>query len=40
MTGDDDDELEVSYAPDGIVVGAWNGATTKVRDSGGNLLSV
>ena len=38
MTGEDDDELEISYVPGGVVIGAWNRATTKVWDRGGTLV--
>ena len=39
ITGEDNDALEISYLPDGIVVGAyWNGASTRVFDGEGHQL--
>ena len=31
-------EVEVSYRPDGISVGAWSGADVRVRDKSGSEL--
>lgn len=40
LTGEDDDELEISYIPGGLVIGAWNRAKTKVWDRDGNPIPV
>ena len=40
LTGEDDDELEISYIPGGLVIGAWNRATTRVWDRQGNAVQV
>ena len=40
ITGQDDDELEISYVPGGLVIGAWSGAKTQVWDRAGRSVPI
>jgi hypothetical protein len=40
ITGENDDELEISYIPGGLIIGVWKNAKTRVWDRAGQRVSV
>ena len=39
ITGPDDGDPEISYIPDGLIIGAWSGAATRVWNKTGDELA-
>jgi len=39
IVGSKDGEPEITYLPDGLIIGAWSGATTRVWNKAGEELA-